>query len=57
MFTAIFLFLPIGLGCFNMAINLGVHTKSLLLAGVCGILVMAFPIFLLKTKNMDFFKP
>jgi hypothetical protein len=33
------------------------HTKSLLIAGVCGVLLMAFPIFLLKTKNLDFFKP
>jgi hypothetical protein len=57
MITAIFLFLPIGLGSFNMAIGLGVHTKSILIAALCGALVMAFPIFLLKTKNLDFFKP
>jgi hypothetical protein len=57
MFTAIFLFLPIGFGCFKMAINMGVHTKSLLIAAGCGILAMAFPIFLLKTKNLGFFKP
>jgi len=57
MFTAIFLFLPIGVGCFKFGIELGVHTKSLLMAGVCGILVTFFPLFLLKTKNLDFFKP
>jgi hypothetical protein len=57
MITAIFLFLPIGLGSFNMAMGLGVHAKSILIAALCGALVMAFPIFLLKTKNLDFFKP
>jgi len=57
MFTAIFLFLPIGLGSYNVAMDLGVHTKALVISGVCGALVMAFPVFLLKTKNLDFFKP
>ena len=57
MFTAIFLFLPIGIASYHMAVSLGVHTKSLWIAGICGALTMAFPIFLLKTKNLDFFKP
>ena len=57
MFTAIFLFLPIGVGSYHMATDLGVPIKSMLIAGGCGALVMAFPIFLLKTKNLDFFKP
>src|ERR1700733_15090281 len=57
MITGIFLFLPIGIGSFNVAINTGIQTKSLIIAGICGILLMTFPIFLLKTKNLDFFKP
>lgn len=55
--TAIFLFLPIGLACFNDAINLGVITKSIIIAALCGAFLMAYPIFLTKTKNLDFFKP
>lgn len=57
LFTAIFLFLPIGLGSFNIAVNLEVTTKALILAGLCGAFLAAYPIFLLKTKNLDFFKP
>ena len=57
LFTAIFLFLPIGFACFNRALDMGVHTKSLIVAGVCGALLMAFPVFMVKTKNLDFFKP
>jgi hypothetical protein len=55
--TAIFLFLPIGLACFNDALNLGVLPKSIVIASLCGAFLMAYPIFLLKTKNLDFFKP
>jgi Protein of unknown function with HXXEE motif len=55
--TAIFLFLPIGLACFNDAINLGTLTKSIVIAALCGAFLTAYPIFLLKTKNLDFFKP
>jgi hypothetical protein len=54
--TAIFLFLPVGAACFKNAIQLGVMPKSLILAGLGGALVMAYPIFLIKTKNLDFFK-
>ena len=57
LFTAIFLFLPIGLGSFNIAVNLEVTTKALILAALCGAFLAAYPIFLLKTKNLDFFKP
>jgi Protein of unknown function with HXXEE motif len=56
MFTAILLFLPIGIKSFTMAIALGVYTNSLLIAGAGGILLMAYPIMLLKTKHLDFFK-
>jgi hypothetical protein len=55
--TAIFLFLPIGLACFNDALNLRISTKSIVIAALCGAFLMAYPIFLLKTKNLDFFKP
>ena len=55
--TAIFLFLPIGLASFNDAINLGIFTKSIVISALCGAFLMAYPIFLLKTKNLDFFKP
>ena len=55
--TAIFLFLPIGLACFNDAINLGIFTKSIVIAALCGAFLVAYPIFLIKTKNLDFFKP
>ncbi len=57
LFTAIFLFLPIGLGSFNIAVNLEVTTKALILAALCGAFLAAYPIFLLKTKNLGFFKP
>ena len=58
MITGIFLFLPIGIGSFNVAVNTGVQPKALsIIAGVCGILLTLFPVFLLKTKNLDFFKP
>jgi hypothetical protein len=57
LFTALFLFLPIGLGSFNIAVNLEVTTKALILAALCGAFLAAYPFFLLKTKNLDFFKP
>ncbi|HEY2581381.1 MAG TPA: HXXEE domain-containing protein [Mucilaginibacter sp.] len=57
MVTAIFLFLPIGIACFTNAVNLGVLPKSMVLAGLGGAATMAYPIFLLKTKDLDFFKP
>jgi hypothetical protein len=57
MFTAIFLFLPIGIACFTNAVNLGVTLRSLMLAGLGGAMAMAYPIFLIKTKDLDFFKP
>jgi hypothetical protein len=56
MITAIFLFLPIGYGCFNIAVQLSVMPRSMVLAGLGGAALMAYPIFLLKTKDLDFFK-
>jgi hypothetical protein len=50
MFTAIFLFLPISVGCFKMAINMGVYPKSLLIAAGCGILPRLSPSFCSKPK-------
>ncbi len=57
LFTAIFLFIPIGIRSFSTAAELGVSTKSLVIAGFCGALVMVFPVFLIKTKDLDYFKP
>ena len=57
MITALFLFLPIGITCFHTAVNLRVQTRSLFIAAGAGVLLMAFPVFLIKTKNLDFFKP
>jgi hypothetical protein len=57
MFTAILLFLPLGLKCFTLAREMEVFTKSLIIAGVGGVLMLAFPAFLLKTRNLEFFKP
>jgi len=45
--TAIFLFLPIGLASFNDALNLGVSTKSMILAALCGAFLTAYPFFLI----------
>jgi hypothetical protein len=56
MLTAIFIFLPIGIKSFTMAMDLQVLPKSMLIAAAGGVLLMAWPIFLLKTKNLDFFK-
>jgi hypothetical protein len=55
--TAIFLFLPIGLASFKQAVDMGVFPKAMILAGLFGAIVMAYPIFMLKTKKLDFFKP
>ena len=55
--TAIFLFLPLGLASFKQAMDMGVFTKAMVLAGLFGAFLTAYPIFLLKTKNLDFFKP
>ena len=56
MFTGIFLFLPLGLKSFTLAMDMGMFTKSLIMAGGGGLLVMGFLIFLLKTRELDFFK-
>jgi len=56
MITAIFLFLPIGIKSFTMATDMQVLSKSMIIAGICGVAIIAFPIFLLKTKDLDFFK-
>jgi len=57
MITGIFLFLPVGIGAFNVAFYSDVLPKSMIIAGVSSILLVLFPVFLLKTKNLDFFKP
>ena len=57
LFTAIFLLLPVGIACFTNAVRLDVMSRSLVLAALAGAAVMAYPFFLVKTKDLDFFKP
>ena len=54
--TALILFFPIGFCAFKTAIIQGVSTNDILLSFLSGGLLMAFPIILLKTKNLPFFK-
>jgi Protein of unknown function with HXXEE motif len=55
LFTALGLFFPVGIYSFKMALDRGVHVQELLVAFVIGILLMAYPIMLLKSKNFRFF--
>jgi Protein of unknown function with HXXEE motif len=54
--TALILFFPVGIYTFRSAVELGVSTGEILTAFLAGILLMAFPIVLLKTKNLPFFR-
>jgi hypothetical protein len=54
--TAIILFFPIGIYSFHLAVEKGVQEKEMLSAMLTGLLLMAFPIVLLKTKNLPFFR-
>ncbi|MVN22551.1 HXXEE domain-containing protein [Mucilaginibacter arboris] len=54
--TALILFLPVGIEAFRAAILIGVPTKLLLLSVLTGLLLMAYPIILIKTKELPFFK-
>jgi hypothetical protein len=54
--TAVLLFLPISLSVYKTAIDMGVGTTDIIISFVIGALLMAFPIVLLKTKNLPFFK-
>ncbi len=56
LFTAILLFFPIGFYSFHLALETGVSTKEITGSFLAGILLMAYPIVLLKTKNFVFFK-
>jgi len=53
--TALVLFIPIGLYNFQLASENGVNTKEIVGAFFGGILLMAYPIVLLKTKNHRLF--
>ncbi len=55
-FTAILLFLPISFKAYQQALLLKVSTTEIVLSAVAGILIMAYPIILLKTKDLPFFK-
>ena len=54
--TALVLFMPIGIKAFSIALLTGVSTKAILLSAFGGILLMAYPIILIKTKGLPFFK-
>jgi Protein of unknown function with HXXEE motif len=54
--TALILFFPIGIYAFKTASDLGVTTKEISFSFLLGALLMAYPIILLKTKNLSFFK-
>lgn len=54
--TALILFFPIGIYSFRMAVELGISTGEIMKAFLSGVLLMAYPIILLKTKNHPFFK-
>lgn len=56
LFTAVLLFFPIGLWSFHLAVENNVPDNEILLAFLTGALLMAFPIVLLKTKNLPFFR-
>jgi hypothetical protein len=56
LFTAIILFFPIGIYSFHLAVENGVQTKEMAGAVLTGVLLMAFPIVLLKTRNQPFFR-
>lgn len=54
--TATILFFPIGIYSFHLAVERGVQTKEMAGAVLTGVLLMAFPIVLLKTRNQPFFR-
>jgi hypothetical protein len=54
--TAILLFFPIGFYAFHLAVRNNVPASELMLSFLIGALLMAFPIVLLKTKNLSFFR-
>jgi Protein of unknown function with HXXEE motif len=55
LFTALGLFFPVGIYSFKMALDRGVHVQEILVSFLIGILLMAYPIILLKTKHLRFF--
>jgi hypothetical protein len=54
--TALILFFPIGIAAYGEAIRLHVSAASIIWSGVFGALIMAYPIILIKTKDLPFFK-
>jgi Protein of unknown function with HXXEE motif len=56
LFSAILLFFPIGFHAFHLAVENNVSTPDILMAFLIGALLMAFPIVLLKTKSLSFFR-
>ncbi len=56
LFTAVILFFPIGTYSFRIAIENGVQNNEIAISVFTGILLMASPIALLKTRSLPFFK-
>jgi hypothetical protein len=54
--TAILLFFPIGFYAYHLAVANGVSSQDIGLSFVGAALLMAFPIVLLKTKDLAFFR-
>ena len=54
--TALLLFIPVGIKAFNIAVFLKVSTGTIILSFLAGALLMAYPIILIKTKGLPFFK-
>jgi Protein of unknown function with HXXEE motif len=53
--TALGLFFPVGIYAYKIALDSGVSVNEVIVSFVIGILLMAFPIILLKSKSLPFF--
>jgi RsiW-degrading membrane proteinase PrsW (M82 family) len=57
LFTAIVLFYPIGVACYWRASHNGpLHLRALIGSLVLGAVLMAFPVVLLKIKDLRYFR-
>ncbi len=55
-FTAVLLFLPIAFKAYHQALVMKVSATDIINSVIAGVLIMAYPIVLLKTKDLPFFK-
>lgn len=56
LFTAVILFIPIAFKAYHDAVLLKISASSITLSIIAGVLIMAYPIVLLKTKELPFFQ-